>query len=231
MSANAAYHSRPSSPFEEVFASGFGLSDGLPHVPFTDPALKDHNEIPQEGLVTKYDKMFAENMFNLQVRWTHHLRQQYPNLILTVIPGSNVNLLAFAAAGNAKAKLDTEHEGYHRIRGWASNYSTGSGSVAEAVTFGLYEYTWLREEFTIYWVTAGYNAFYFVLKEPAEGEHVNGHSAVTDKLIEEVAKWMTPKDEKIVCMYHRSHTNLILMQLRRVRWALDGKQSTLARSQ
>ena len=198
MDSSALAFSRPSSPFEEIFATNREYSNGFSTA---DYLAREEPDIPQKGLVKKYDKMFSDDAFDYRVRWTHHLRQRYPNMILTVIPANNVLLIAFASAGNAKAKLDTESEGYHRIRGWAQGYTPGSkGSIAEAVTFGRYKYVWLSEEFTIYFLQVGFSSYYFVLKEPEEGESVNGYSSVTDKLIEEVAKWQTPKDENIVCV-------------------------------
>jgi transitional endoplasmic reticulum ATPase len=67
-------------------------------------------------------------------------------MIVTVIPGTNINLLAFAAAGFASAELDKETDSFASWRGYAPpSHRGGKGFLAEAVDFAKYRYTWAGE--------------------------------------------------------------------------------------
>ena len=129
------------------------------------------------------------------------LRRQYPNHVLTTVQLGNVNLMYFAAAGNALAKLDTESEVVHRIRGYLQGPKRGmKGSLADSTRFAKYNYNWLGEEFIVYVVQTGFYVYAYVLKEPAEGETVSDRSKVTDALIKAVGEWQAPSEgDHVIC--------------------------------
>ena len=55
---------------------------------------------------------------DLDVQIVTALRAKHPELIVTTVPGSNCNLLQFAAAGFAQAQLDEKAEPVIRWRGF-----------------------------------------------------------------------------------------------------------------
>ena len=113
---------------------------------------------------------------------------------------SSVNLLQFAAAGNATAELDIKDESIQRTR----YYWYPAGGLAEARTFAKYLYSWAGEFYIVYVVQIGYTVYQYILKEPAEGENTMSRNTVTDRLIDAIGKWQTPPpDDKWVYVYDR----------------------------
>ena len=151
----------------------------------------------------EYKKLYSGVTFDQDVTVTAALRRQYPNHNLTTVQASNVNLMYFAAAGKASAKLDIDTEAVRRIRGYVQGTRRGEeGSLAELIRFAKYNYNWLGEEFIVYVVQFPFFVFNYILKEPAEGESINGRSVATDLLVEAIGKWQAPsKGDHVICMY------------------------------
>lgn len=76
---------------------------------------QDHG-LPQ--LFPDYHQLTSGKTTDLDVQIITTLREKHPELIITAVPGSNVNLLQFAAAGFAQAELDDETEPVLRWRGF-----------------------------------------------------------------------------------------------------------------
>ncbi|KAK5164038.1 uncharacterized protein LTR77_010129 [Saxophila tyrrhenica] len=117
------------------------------------------------------------------------LREANPGMIVTAIPASNVNLRIFAAAGYARCEVDLETDSYASWRGYAPPRTrSGTGALAEAVSFGKYRYSWGDEDFILYTINSTNQ---YVLKECRSDEHPLGPSSITDQLIKAVGDWMT----------------------------------------
>ena len=127
------------------------------------------------------------------------LRKEYPELCITVTLAGNVNLLQFAAFGNAVAELDTKTESVQRLRYFlAGNDRRGiPDQLAEARSFAKYHYRWGTDYFIVYMIQIGFNMFNYILKEPAEGESTMSQPSVTDALINAVGKWQKPDDHYV----------------------------------
>ena len=118
----------------------------------------------------------------------------------------SVNLLQFAAAGNATAELDIKDESVQRIRYYMypNSRSGASAGLAEGRTFAKYLYSWGSEFYIVYVVQIGFTIYQYILKEPAEGENTMSRNTVTDKLIDAIGRWATPPpDDKFVYVYDR----------------------------
>ena len=116
----------------------------------------------------------------------------------------SVDLLRFAAAGNATAKLDIKDESVQRILSYIyPNPRSGvPAGLAEARTFAKYLYSWGSEFFIVYVVVIGLQTYQYILKEPAEGENTMSRNTVTDRLVDTVGRWQTPiPDDKYVYVY------------------------------
>ena len=141
--------------------------------------------------------------FDLDTVIVSALRRQYPDHVLTIVQQGNVNLMYFAVAGYASAKLDTENETVHRVRGYIQGARRGQkGSLADAIRFAKYDYNWLGEEFVVYVVQFQFFVLNYILKEPAKGESLTGRSEVTDSLIKAVGEWQAPAEgDHVICMW------------------------------
>jgi hypothetical protein len=70
------------------------------------------------------------------LQFTDTLRTAYPEMIITVIPATNVNLLTFAAAGFATYQVDKDTDSYASWRGYIPAPTRSSqGALGEAVYF------------------------------------------------------------------------------------------------
>lgn len=125
------------------------------------------------------------------------LRENNPGMIVTGIPGTNVDLRTFAAAGHATCELDTKTDSYHSWKGYVPPITrNGGGGLGEAIFFAKYHYRWNNEDFILYLV----DNVQYVLKECQDGEHVLGSSKVTDKLIMTIGAWIESLN-KVVWVY------------------------------
>ncbi|KAF2098637.1 P-loop containing nucleoside triphosphate hydrolase protein [Rhizodiscina lignyota] len=167
--------------------------------PFTIVSESGHSG-PQ--LFEKFHDSTSAKIADIDVQLVTSLRAQYPDLIVTTIPTTNVNLLQFAAAGYATAELEvTEDDPIIRWRGFVPSVHRGrEGSLGENRFFSKYRYTWNNEKFIMYCVIVGYNQLQYVLKEPRDGESTLSNSVVTDALIATIGKWMV-SDEDVIFVF------------------------------
>lgn len=153
----------------------------------------------QHKLYDDFEEICSAKLGSLHTSLSGALRREYPELCVTVALAANVNLLQFAAFGNAVAELDTKTESVQRLRYfYRGNDRRGvPDQLAEARSFAKYHYRWGNEHFIVYIVTEGWDTFEYILKEPAEGESVLAQPKVTDALINAVGKWQKPDDHYV----------------------------------
>ncbi|KAM0721874.1 hypothetical protein Q7P37_002799 [Cladosporium fusiforme] len=126
------------------------------------------------------------------------LRDANPEMIVTSIPASNVNLRSFAASGHATCELDTKTDSFASWRGYiAPAVRSDKGQLGEQIHFAKYHYKWSNEDFILY--TAG-NVQY-VLKERQSSEQALGPSHITDKLILTIGNWQDASLNQTVLVY------------------------------
>ncbi|KAK8216782.1 hypothetical protein M8818_001745 [Zalaria obscura] len=131
------------------------------------------------------------------VQYLVALRHANPEMIVTSVPSPNCNLLTFANAGMAIAELDTQSDSVSKWRGYVGPRKRGQqGGLTDVIFFAKYHYTWSGEHFVLYTV----QGMQYIIKEPAEGEHVLGHSSATDTLLATIGKWQVA-DENVVWVY------------------------------
>ncbi|KAK9413905.1 putative P-loop containing nucleoside triphosphate hydrolase protein [Seiridium unicorne] len=157
---------------------------------------------------------------DLQTHLLTDLRTQYPELIVTITPSGNVNLLQFAAAGYAQADLDMDDEPIVRWRGYAAPRTRhGKGSLAESRFFAKYRYSWNNEHFILYTIIVGLQQLQYILKEPRGDETTLSNSAITDKLILTIGEWYSV-DEDFIYVYdgYWSASKALFEQVRKASW-------------
>ncbi|MCJ1475243.1 hypothetical protein MMC13_003905 [Lambiella insularis] len=139
-----------------------------------------------------FHEAFSGKSFDMDLQMTAALRRRYPNHTLTIIPTNSVNLLSYAFQGNAKAFLDNHNEDVIRWRSYQRGWNGSPGSLGSFIRFAKYDYTWLTEDFMVYYVPMGYYALQYILHECSCGEKASDDSEITGELIKAVGLWATP---------------------------------------
>ncbi|KAF2791997.1 P-loop containing nucleoside triphosphate hydrolase protein [Melanomma pulvis-pyrius CBS 109.77] len=152
---------------------------------------------PQK-LFDDYHQFTSGKTTDLDIQIVTALRAKHPELIVTTVPGSNCNLLQFAAAGYAQAQLDDESEPVLRWRGFVGpSHRGGSGYLADSIFFARWRYSWNSEDFILYTVVEGYGSVQYILKEPRGNETAFSHSSVVDSLLATIGAWLTKEEPAI----------------------------------
>lgn len=165
-----------------------------------------------QKLYDDYGELQSAHLADPATFITTALRRQYPELCLTITSAPAINLLAFAATGNATAELDTRTDFIERIRGYYAG-SSRSGipeQLFEARKFAKYHYRWGSEDFIVYMVAAGYTYNNYILKEPAVGETTMSNCKVIDALIVSVGRWQYPKGDTDFIYVYDGYCNMSL---------------------
>lgn len=126
------------------------------------------------------------------------LRKTNPEMIVTCIPASNVNLRSFAASGFATCELDTKTDSFASWRGYLPPaIRSDKGRLGEQVHFAKYYYKWNDEDFILYTI----GNVQYVLKERKSSEHSLGPSHITDTLIMTIGNWQDASLNQTVLVY------------------------------
>lgn len=199
-------------------------------------------------LFEDFRKLNSGVQTDIEVPLVTALRQKHPEMIVTSVPGSNVNLLQFAAAGFAQAELDDDTEPVLRWRGFIGpSHRGGSGYLADSIFFARYvhgtekpflktfrpetlanfqphvhryKYTWSNENFILYTIVLGYGSMQFILKEPRGNETTMSHSSVVDQLLATIGAWLI-KEEPAIYVYdgYWTRSTKLWEEVRKAKWS------------
>ncbi|MCJ1430860.1 hypothetical protein MMC27_000210 [Xylographa pallens] len=153
-----------------------------------------------------YKNIYGAPLEDSDIQVTEALRNCYPKHVITAVLARNCDLLAYAAAGNASAEIDTVTDNPVRWRGYVFPSRRGqTGQLGDAIRFAKYVYKWLSEEFILYKavirVDGSYpDTIYYILREPDKEDTINSRSKITDNLIKSVGDWLIA-DDKLVYVY------------------------------
>lgn len=169
-----------------------------------------NSERPAGDMYTDFETMNSAPRIYTEVALASSLRNRHPDLSLTTVSTKTVDLLGFARAGNASAKLDTNgtYNIRHRIFEPATErekYEGGPpGKLTDDVLFAHYTYTWKEHQFLIY--IAKWRLAYtyetkltYILHSPDEGKSTLEQCDITDGLILEAAAFL-----------HRAHDEILV---------------------
>ena len=155
-----------------------------PSEPFT--FIEATKDIANEGFHNYVDILSAK-VADVDIQFSSKLRTQYPEMIVTTVPGGNVNLILFADLGYAHYEADIEQDTISRWRGFIPPDTRfgGQGYLGEVINYAKYKYKCGDEYFVLYYVKFGYTLLQYILKEPRDhNENPNTHSSETDKLLQ-----------------------------------------------
>jgi len=123
------------------------------------------NELPTRPLTKSHDGVyheFHENSraprVNTDAYIIETIRKEYPSLHVSVSPSYTVNLLSYAASGNASATPVDADKSIAKNLKWrlylppARRLEGGSGNLYDSIQFGKYLYKWKDHEYLVYCV-------------------------------------------------------------------------------
>ncbi|KAF2647782.1 P-loop containing nucleoside triphosphate hydrolase protein [Lophiostoma macrostomum CBS 122681] len=171
-------------------------------------------------LFDDYHSFTAGKTTDLDTQIVTALRAKHPELIVTTVPGSNCNLLQFAAAGFAQAELDNDAEPVLRWRGFIGpSHRGGQGFLADSVFFARYNYTWNTENFILYTVRVGYSSLQYILKETRENETPLSNSSVVSSLLVTIGAWLI-KEEPAIYVYdgYWTRSTKLWQEVKKAKW-------------
>jgi transitional endoplasmic reticulum ATPase len=115
------------------------------------------------------------------------IRDHHPGMTVTTIPAQYADLVSYAAAGYARAELDTSDDSFLRWRFYRrASMRGGPGYLVDAYFFARYKYTWKSLEFIVYTIQEGYTMLNYILFPPDDDETVLSQSKITDALLQAV---------------------------------------------
>lgn len=171
-----------------------------------------------DRVYTEYERHSSAHRVDTDITLAASLRARHPDLILTISP--YIDLLAFAAAGNAEAEQDSSDSSSLTLRRYnepLNRLDGGRGTLSDEIKFAKFLYRWRNHEFLLYFVEGdessdGENktSKNYVLQKPDGDETVRSKGAPTDQLISAAAEWALQLHDEILVFdgYWRKDANL-----------------------
>ena len=150
--------------------------------PFT--FVESTKDLTKEGFGDYVDILSAK-VADVDIQFCSRLRSEYPELIVTTVPSTNIDLILFANLGYASYEIDIKNDSVSRWRGYVPPDAKGRpGFMGEIINYARYTYKFGEEYFILYYVKFGYSALQYVVKEPrGDDETPNTNSSITDNLL------------------------------------------------
>jgi transitional endoplasmic reticulum ATPase len=166
--------------------------------------MADHDTKHADMAALSYFDHSTAKRVNTDAVIIEALRTQYPNLDLVIAPEGRLNLLAYAAAGFAKATPveDAHGDGVYgpgiRWRSYAPparRLDSGAGVMVERVLFGKYMYKWKDQEAIVYIADGRDGTQYY----PSVTNHyiLTNATHKVDELIKEATKWTVELHDEV----------------------------------
>lgn len=152
-----------------------------------------------DRVYTDYERHSNAPRVDTDITLAASLRARHRDMILTIVPYYNCDLLAFAAAGHAEAELDPSDTNsliLRRYSGPLNRLDGGRGRLRDEIKFAKFLYRWHQHEYLLYVVEGdestdgeAKSTKNYVLQKPKEAETVWSKGAATDSLIFAAADW------------------------------------------
>jgi hypothetical protein len=121
----------------------------------------------RDNVFGDYEEQYSAKTADPDVGVTASIRHHHPDMTLTVTPTSYIDLLGFAAAGNASAELDTADDSIRRWRFYVSARTRGHpGTLQDVTFFARYKYEWKNLSFILYLCQEGLQKITYILFPP-----------------------------------------------------------------
>lgn len=135
-----------------------------------------------------YQDVSSAKVVDIDVQLMASIRDHHPSMTVTAVPAAYADLAGYAAAGYARAELDTSEDSMLRWRFYRpASVRGGPGYLADAYFFARYKYHWNKAEFIVYSVREGFNGIInYILYPPDDDETPLSHSKITDALLQAI---------------------------------------------
>ncbi len=178
-----------------------------------------------------FEDIGSGKFVDLDTQLTTSIRDHHPGMTLTVTPASYANLAWFAAAGYARAELDTSEDSMLRWRFYhPASVRGGPGYLGDTYFFARYKYTWNDIEFTVYTINEHYTTVNYILFPPDDDESVLSHSKITDALLQAVGEVQFAVDKTILVYdWYWTRSRALYDEVQKASWddvILDKKMKT-----
>ncbi|KAK3618874.1 hypothetical protein LTR56_024388 [Elasticomyces elasticus] len=102
---------------------------------------------------TAFKEHFSGKPVNTELAVIERVRSLHSDKHITTVGTRSADLLGYAKAGHAQAKLTTAGDSYLSQRDYdapASRMDSGDGELSDDIDFGHYEYAWRGRNFPFY---------------------------------------------------------------------------------
>jgi AAA+ superfamily predicted ATPase len=134
---------------------------------------------------------------NTEIVIVKALRDQYPQLHLTVVNRYNCDIIRFASAGNAAvAPIDNENDrlSTRRYNAPGSRLEDSKGSLADTIEFGKFLVDWRKKEFVVFVADGRDGSGLFAV----ENQYILSSSVeATNNLLLEVGDWSSRLHDEV----------------------------------
>ena len=183
-----------------------------------------------------YVEQYSAKTSNPDVGITTSIRHHHPDMTLTVTPTLYADLLGFAAAGNARAELDTTDDSILRWRLCVPAPTRGSpGTLQDVTIFARYRYEWENLSFIVYLAQEGLEKIAYILFPPdvslsnsrhvkrlinQDDESVLSNSKATDALLSAIAEAAQSAIEHTILVYdgYWSSSRSLYNEVQKTNW-------------
>lgn len=163
----------------------------------------DSSEPVTNSVYGHYKAFSSAKRSDPELNLIEFVRSIHPDQHVTVVNRRYADLVTFANAGNAEARLIRDHDEVISSRLYtppATRMEGGDGKLGESISFGLYDYKWKQHNLKIYYITYNTNCgtfpMYYILT-PKDQMNGNEHSPVADELIKAAGTWSSQPHEEI----------------------------------
>jgi transitional endoplasmic reticulum ATPase len=150
-----------------------------------------------------FQKHNSSARVNSEIFLQNALKEVHQPDLVTWIHAEDCDILGFAEAGHAKARLETDDDTYMAIRKYkipARTLDEPEGSVSDDIRFARWTYDWNERSVICYkvmWFDHGWleREYYAIVSDT--GSRVNSHCAYTEELIKACGTWTQQKDKTL----------------------------------
>lgn len=153
----------------------------------------------------RFKSHFSANRGDTEVNMFEAVRSLHPDKHVTQVPVYQADLMEFAEAGKAKARLITNDDAFLTHRGYIAptgRIRVDEGRLYESTKFGLHEYTYDGDNFLVYLMewpdtdNQGTIRMQFILASRSDVDASN-HSPQADKLIKAAGRYSSELHDEI----------------------------------
>ena len=121
----------------------------------------------RDNVFGDYEEQYSAKTYNPDVGVTASIRHHHPDMTVTATPTSYTDLLGFAAAGYARAELDTADDSILRWRLSIPAPVRGNpGTLQDLTFFARYNFRWKNLGFIVYLCQEGPQKITYILCPP-----------------------------------------------------------------